>query len=217
MDFNLARQNMIEQQIRPWDVLDQQTLDLFHTIHREDFVPEQFRRLALADLNIPLAHGEVTMTPKVEARLLQSLAVSRKDKALEIGTGCAFLTSLLACAAREVHSVDIYPEFTGTAATKLSRYGLTNVVLHTGDAARGWAPDQPYDVIAVTGSVPVLTGEFQRHLNINGRLFVIVGQPPVMEALLITRLSENEWSRESLFETDLPPLIGAAAPPRFSF
>ena len=217
MDFNLARQNMIEQQIRPWDVLDQQTLDLFHTIHREDFVPEQYRQLALADINIPLAHGEVTMTPKVEARLLQSLAVTRRDKALEVGTGCAFLTALLACAAREVHSVDIYPEFSGTAATKLSRYGLSNVVLHTGDAVHGWAADQPYDVIAVTGSVPILTEEFQQHLAANGRLFVIAGQPPVMEALLITRLGEREWSRESLFETDLPPLIGAPAPPRFGF
>lgn len=217
MDFNLARQNMIEQQIRPWEVLDQQTLDLFQSIHREEFVPDGYRQLALADVNIPLAHGEITMTPKVEARLLQSLAVTGEDKALEIGTGCAFLTALLACVAREVHSVDLYPDFTAAAATKLARYGLSNAVFHTGDAVNGWTAQAPYDVIAVTGSVPVLTESFQNQLNLQGRLFVIVGIPPVMEALLITRLGEHEWSRETLFETDLPPLVGAPEPPRFRF
>ena len=217
MDFEQARHNMIEQQIRTWEVLDVSVLDLFQTLHREDFVPAAYRRLALADINVPLAHDQVTMTPKMEARLLQSVAIQRTDRVLEVGTGCGFMTALLGSAAGEVHSVDIFPEFTNTAGPKLSRYGIGNVRLHTGDAALGWPQVGPYDVMVITGSVPVLPDAYAEQLAPGGRLFVIAGQSPAMEALLITRTRGGGLSRESLFETDLPPLLGLPAPSAFRF
>lgn len=215
MNFEQARFNMIEQQIRTWEVLDQTVLDLISEIHREDFVPVEYRQLALADIQIPLAHKQVTMTPKVEARLLQVLNIQKTDKILEVGTGCAYLTALLARTGQHVISVDIYPEFTGEAKTKLARHGIHNVTLETGDAIKGWAQHAPYDVIVVTGSLPVLGTCFQEQLITGGRLFVIIGTSPVMEALLITRIGKNEWSTESLFETDIPALTGAALPQEF--
>jgi protein-L-isoaspartate(D-aspartate) O-methyltransferase len=217
MNFEQARLNMIEQQIRTWEVLDQKVLDLIARIHREDFVPEEYRQLALADTQLPLPHGQYTMTPKLEARLLQAVDLHKDDKVLEIGTGCAYLTALLAASAKHVTSVDIYPEFTEQAAEKLARYDLHNVTLETGDAVRGWSKHSPYDVIVVTGSVPVLESCFQEQLNGGGRLFVVAGASPAMEAMLITRISSQEWNREVLFETDLPPLVGARAPEKFRF
>lgn len=217
MDFEKARLNMIEQQIRPWEVLDQDVLDLLARVHREDFVPEVYRRVALADVSIPIGHGEITMTPKSEARLLQSLLLEPGDRVLEIGTGCGYLTALLAKSAHEVISADIYPDFTDRARNKLAQHGISNVRLETGDAIQGWPMMAPYDAIAVTGSVPMLTGDFQTQLAPGGRLFVIVGTSPVMEALLITRVGEQEWTSESLFETDLPALIGAPQKDTFTF
>ncbi len=217
MDFEQARHNMVEQQIRTWEVLDLAVLELFETIRREDFVPPAFRSLALADINIPLAHAQVTMTPKVEARLLQSLAIQRTDRVLEIGTGSGFLTALLGCCAAEVHSVDIFPEFTTAAPAKLGRYGIGNVHLYTGDGALGWPQAGPYDAMVITGSVPVLPDAYAGQLTQGGRLFVIVGQSPVMEAQLITRAPGGGFSREVLFETDLPPLLGLPAPSAFRF
>lgn len=217
MNFEQARFNMIEQQIRTWDVFDQKVLDLIARIHREDFIPEEYRQLALADVQLPLLHGQTTMPPKMEARLLQALDVRKEDKVLEIGTGCGYLTALLAASAGHVTSVDIYPEFTQQAKDKLARYQLQNVTLETGDAVHGWSKNSPYDVIVVTGSVPVLEPGFQEQLNVGGRLFVIVGVSPVMEAMLITRIGNLEWSRETLFETDLPPLVGAQGPATFTF
>src|SRR5262245_47939385 len=210
---------MIEQQIRPWEVLDQRTLDLFDAVHREDFVPAEFRHFALSDTGIPLPHGEVTMAPKVEARMIQSLAIAPGDRVLEIGTGCAFVTALLARVAAEVHSVDIHSEFIETARAKLGRSGPGNVTLHCGDAARGWPAAAPYDAIAVTGSVPTAAHAtvFERELRVGGRLFVITGEPPVMDAVLVTRVGEREWARESLFETVLPPLLHLAPVSRFRF
>jgi protein-L-isoaspartate(D-aspartate) O-methyltransferase len=215
LNFDQARFNMIEQQIRTWEVLDQNVLDLIGEIHREDFVPVEYRQLALADVQIPLAHQQVTMTPGVEARLLQALDIKKTDKILEVGTGCAYLTALLARSGQHVFSVDIYPEFTGEANTKLARHGIRNVTLETGNAGNGWPPHAPYDVIAVTGSLPVLDTCFQKQLTIGGRLFIITGESPVMEALLITRIGEHEWSTESLFETDIPPLAGIKPPQKF--
>lgn len=209
MDFEKARQNMIEQQVRTWEVLDPRVLELLSSVHREDFVPAAYRRVALADINIPIGHGEVTMTPGVEARLLQSLTLQPTDKVLEIGTGCGYLTALLAHSTREVVSIDIYPEFTDRARTILERHGIRNVELQTGDGVHGWSNKAPYDAIAVTGSIPLLTSVFQSQLTVGGRLFIIVGDSPVMEAMLITRLGEKEWTSESLFETDIPALIGA--------
>lgn len=215
MNFEQARYNMIEQQIRTWEVLDQNVLDLLMKIHREDFVPDAFRQLALADTRIPLEHGQVTMTPKVEARILQSVDIQNTDKVLEIGTGCAYLTAVIASMAKEVVSVDIYPEFTKSASSKLQKYDISNVTLETGDAITGWQSASPYDVIIVTGSIPVFDDCFQNQLADLGRLFIITGHSPVMDATIITRAGDNEWAKEVLFETDIPPLVGAKEPKIF--
>ena len=218
MNTDYARENMIKQQIRPWEVPDLGVLNLLDEIHREDFVPVEYRQLAYADSPLPLAHGQFTMTPKVEARLLQGVAVKPTDTILEIGTGCAYMTALLAKSGKSVCSVDIYPEFTAAAPEKLRRYQLNNVELQTGDAVNGWNRERTFDVIVVTGSVPKLNEQFQQQLSLGGRLFVIVGgTPAVMEAMLVTRVGDNAWSRESLFETDLPPLVGAESKEEFVF
>ena len=217
MDFAHARSNMIEQQIRTWEVLDQAVLELIAEVHREDFVPPEFRQLALADIAIPLAHGQVTMTLKLEARLLQSLNIQGHESILEIGTGCGYLSALLSRVGGAVHSVDIFPQFTQQAEKKLARHGYHNVQFYTGDALRCWSAEAPYDVIVVTGSLPEPGTDFQEQLTLNGRLFIITGQSPIMEALLITRIKDDVWASESLFETDLPALIGAQVPPTFKF
>ena len=217
MDLEQARFNMIEQQIRTWEVLDQRVLDLVQQIHREDFIPEPYKQLAFADVNIPLAHGEITMTPKMEARILQSIDIHPGDNILEIGTGCAYFTALLASVGGTVHSVDIYPDFTEQAQSLLVNHGLGNIQLYTGDALYGWPSAGPYNVIAVTGSVPSLFTEYREQLTVGGRLFVITGESPLMDAWLITRVGEDEWSQESLFETDIPPLVGAARTTHFEF
>jgi protein-L-isoaspartate(D-aspartate) O-methyltransferase len=216
-DFDQARFNMIEQQVRPWDVLDQRVLDTMNRVPREDFVPERYRSLAFADTNIPLGHDQVMMAPAVEGRMLQALAIRPEDSILEIGTGSGYMTACLASLGQQVTSIDIMSEFTSTAAATLTRHDIGNTSLQTSDAANGIDSDKRYDVIAVTGSLPVLQQQFHRNLNIGGRLFVITGKPPVMEALLITRIDENNWARESLFETSLPPLIHASEPQDFSF
>ena len=217
MNFENARYNMIEKQIRPWEVLDPETLELFSSIHREDFIPDDYKMLALSDTSIPLMHNQVTMTPKVEARLLQGLKVKKHEKILEIGTGCGYLTALLASRGAVVYSVDIFGEFAQMARPRLDKYGLDNVNLLTGDAINGWPDAAPYDVIVVTGSVPHLADCYQQQLNINGRLFVIVGRSPVMEATIITRVGNSEYSSESLFETELPALLGTPSGPVFKF
>ena len=216
INFEQARLNMIEQQIRTWEVLDQNVLDLIAQVHREDFVPEEFRLLAFADVQLPLKHSQVTMTPKSEARLLQSLDIHNTDSILEIGTGCAYLTALLAHSGQHVTSVDIFPEFTREAGNKLKQHNINNVTLETGDGIKGWNKNKPYDVIAVTGSIPVPDRSFQEQLAPGGRLFIIVGKSPVMDALLITRVGDNEWTSESIFETDIPALIGVTEPETFS-
>lgn len=218
-DVNLqqARHNMIVQQIRPWDVLDQRVLDLLEEMAREDFVPESYRKLAYADIAIPLGHAEVMMPPRVEARMLQALNIQPNETVLEIGTGSGFVTALLARLGRHVFSVEIHPDFTAAAAQKLSAHGIINVTLETGDAARGWPNSGQMDVIVITGSLPVLPEAFEHSLRPGGRLFAIVGDAPAMEATLVTRLSENEFRRETLFETELPPLRNALQPARFVF
>jgi protein-L-isoaspartate(D-aspartate) O-methyltransferase len=217
MNLEQARFNMIEQQIRTWEVLDPRVLDLLARVPRERFVPAQYRSLAFADMNIPLGHGEVMMAPKVEARLIQALELQPADTVLEIGTGSGYLTALLASLAQHVYSVDIYPEFTARAGEALEAFGIRNVTLETGDGVNGWEKHAPYDAIAVTGSLPLFEPCFQEQLKVGGRLFMIVGQTPVMEALLITRLGPHEWTRESLFETGIPPLINAPKPQTFVF
>lgn len=217
MALNEAHFNMIEQQIRTWDVLDQKVLDLLGDVDRGDFVPEGYRDLAYADIAVPLDHGQVMMHPKIEARMLQALDLHPTDVTLEVGTGSAYVTSLLAHATRHVYSVDIFPEFSRQADERLAIYDIENVTLETGDGANGWGQHGPYDVIAITGSLPMLPESFARSLNRGGRLFAIVGDAPVMEAVLIRRMGQEEWSREILFETELPALINAPQPTRFVF
>ena len=214
-NFEQARFNMIEQQIRPWDVLDQRTLDLIASVPREQFVPQDYRKLAFADINIPLAQGQVMMSPKVEARLLQALRLNPNDSVLEIGTGSGYLTALLAKVANHVDSVDIFPEFIQAAETKLTALNINNVTLQVGDAINGWNTNVNYDVIVLTGSIPILTSHFQDQLDEGGCLFAIVGEEPIMQAQLLTRVNQTETNLEILFETVLPPLLGAVSPSRF--
>lgn len=217
VDMNLeqARHNMIVQQIRPWDVADDQVLDLMMRTPREDFVPLQYRNLAFTDTALPIGHGQVMMPPRLEARMLQALAVQPDESVLEIGTGSGYVTALLAQLARHIYSVELVPELKQAAERRLAAHGLSNITLDEGDAAAGWPRHGSYDVIAVTGSLPELPPELQQGLNVGGRLFVVVGEEPAMQALLITRLGENEWARESLFETVLPPLRNARRASRF--
>jgi len=217
MDFERARFNMVEQQIRPWDVLDPQVLELLSRMRREDFVPEAYRMLAFADLEIPLGKGEKMLPPKLEARMLQEIALKPDETVLEVGTGSGYMTALLASLSRQVYSVEIVPEFSAAAAEKLRAHAQHNVTLEVGDAARGWERHAPYDVIVLTGSVPILPSAFQASLKPGGRLIAVVGEAPVMEAKLITCVTAGACRSESLFETCIPPLRNVLQPERFVF
>lgn len=216
LNFEHARYNMIEQQIRPWEVLDDRILEVVQNTPREDFLPRAYRNLAFADLQIPLGHDEVMMEPRLEARILQSLNPQPSEEALEIGTGSGYLTACLSQLAAHVTSVDIHEDFRDAAQAVLIRQGVTNADLATGDAALGWDDGRRYDVIAVTGSLPELHEGFHGSLTIGGRLFLIVGEDPVMEGLLITRVDEDQWAKDSLFDTSIRPLVNAPKRPRFS-
>lgn len=207
---------MVEQQVRTWEVLDQRVLDAMSEVPREAFVPQAYRNLAFADTSIPLGHGQAMMAPKVEGRLVQALAPTGTDRVLEIGTGSGYLTALLARLAREVVSVEIHDDFLAAASTRLGKLGYGNVRLEAGDGLHGWSAGAPWDVIAVTGSVPELHAAFREQLAPGGRLFIVVGLAPAMDARLVTRIGDAEWRTESLFETDLPPLVGARSTPRFT-
>ena len=217
LDFERARFNMVEQQIRPWEVLDQRVLDLLMRVRREDYVPAQYVALAFADMEIPIGHGETMLAPKIEARMLQELALAPEDRILEVGTGSGYMTALLASLGSHVYSVDIVPEFIQTAGVKLAAHGVTNVTLESGDAARGWDRHAPYDAVVVTGSLPVLPDAFPKSLRPGGRLIVVVGEPPVMEAQLITCVTAGAYSTTGLFETCIAPLRNAVQPERFVF
>jgi protein-L-isoaspartate(D-aspartate) O-methyltransferase len=217
IDFERARFNMIEQQIRTWEVLDQRVLDLLAQVRREDFVPETCRALAFVDMEIPIGHGEKMLQPKIEARMLQELALTPGDRVLEIGTGSGYMTALLAAVAAHVVSVDIQPDFTRDAGEKLLRHGMTNVTLETGDAARGWEQHAPYDAIVLTGSVPLLPQSFRTSLKRRGRLIAVIGEPPVMAAELITCVGDEAFNSVTLFETCIASLRNAPQPERFVF
>ncbi len=217
MNIEQARHNMIEQQIRPWDVLDQWVLEQIQRTPREDFVPSTYRNVAFTDMMLPIGHDQVMMEPKLEARLLQALAAQPHEKVLEVGTGSGYLTALLAGLAKEVVSVEIVPELHEQAQKRLSQHGISNITLEQGDAVNGWDAHQPYDVIAVTGSLPSLTQGLRQNLQVGGRLFAIIGEEPAMEAVLVTRINANEWREEILFETVVPPLMNTRKVQHFVF
>ncbi|MBM3341035.1 MAG: protein-L-isoaspartate O-methyltransferase [Betaproteobacteria bacterium] len=217
IDLERARFNMVEQQIRPWEVLDTKVLDLLYRVKREAFVPEAYRELAFADLEIPIGLGEKMLSPKLEARMLQELAITPSDRILEVGTGSGYMTALLASQGAHVYSVDIVDAFIKIASDRLTQHGLRNVTLEHGDAARGWEKHGPYDVIVLTGSVPVLAQSFQQSLNAGGRMVAVVGEAPVMEARLITCAAAGAYNTASLFETCIPALRNAPQRQRFSF
>jgi protein-L-isoaspartate(D-aspartate) O-methyltransferase len=216
MDIEQARFNMVEQQIRTWDVLDQGVLDLLFAVPREDFVPPEYRLLAFADLEIPLGDHEKMWAPKMEARVLQELQIEQGENALEIGTGSGYLTALLARLGAQVTSVEMNPRLASEAKAKLARAGIGSVDLAVGDGARGWG-HATYDVIVLTGSTPVLPDAFIDQLAPGGRLFAVVGEPPVMLARLVRSVAPGALARRILFETVVDPLTNAATPARFEF
>lgn len=219
MNFERARYNMIEQQVRPWYVLDPRVLHTQGKLPRERFVPSAYRRLAYSDMRIPLAHGQTMMAPIVEGRVLQGLELAGDEHVLEIGTGSGYLTACLADLSHAVESVDIFEDFTASAREHLRALGYDNVGLAAGDAAAGWGGGRQYDAIALTGAVPEVPDAYRRALVLGGRLLGIIGDrdQPVMEAVQITRVGAEEWSVESLFDTWIAPLINAGRPRRFEF
>jgi protein-L-isoaspartate(D-aspartate) O-methyltransferase len=222
MDFEQARFNMVEQQIRPWNVLDQSVLDLLSRVRREDFVSPELREMAFSDLELPIRiqgrnTGEVMLAPKLEARMLQELGVKPHDHVLEIGTGSGYMAALLASSAETVTSVEINADISAFAKSNLQKAGIGNVKLIVGDAAAGFSGGGSYDVIVLTGAVPVLADSFRKLLKIGGRLMAIVGEEPVQNVVLITRVSERDYTERKLFETLTKPLANAPQPERFHF
>jgi len=217
MNIEQARFNMVENQIRPWEVLDQQVLDLLYVVKREDFVPAAYRMLAFSDMEIPIGRGEHMWQPKMEARVLQELAVKPSDQVLEIGSGSGYFAALLAHRAQHVYSVEIHPELKASAEAGLRRAGVANVTVELGDGANGWTKHAPCDVIVLTGSTPVLPQQFLRQMKVGARLFAVVGSPPVMAARLITCTGDGVYNAIDLFETSIAPLANALAGERFSF
>jgi len=217
MNFDQARANMVEQQIRPWEVLDQAVLDLLYAVPREDFVPPAYRTLAFADMEIPIGEGEKMMAPKIEARIVQELALRKHERVLEVGTGSGYLTALLAHRAAHVHSVEIRPALAAFGRGNLARHGADNVTLEAGDAARGWPTRAPYDAIVLTGSTPVLPRTLLDQLAPGGRLLAVVGEAPVMVARLVTCTAPGAFRSVELFDTLLAPLVNAEQSPRFRF
>lgn len=217
MDFEQARFNMVEQQIRTWDVLDPAVLELLGTVPREQFVPDGRRELAFADLELPIGHDEVMLAPKLQARIVQEVTVAPTDRILEIGTGTGYLTALLAKLGATVTSVEIHEDLAAAARARLSTLGIDNVKVETGDGARGWDTAHAYDVIVLSGSLPMLPDTFQKQLKPGGRLFAIVGDRPVMSARLIVREGNSAYAAVTLFETVIDPLRNAQQPGRFVF
>jgi protein-L-isoaspartate(D-aspartate) O-methyltransferase len=216
MDVEFARKQMIEQQVRAWRVLDDRVLGVMTEVRRELFVPPEMRDLAFADTSIPLAHCQSMFAPKIEGRVLQALELDDGDEVLEVGTGSGYLAACLARLAGPVRSVEIFPDLSARARENLRASGVGRVTVETLDAMT-LTDTNRYDAIAVTGSLPAYYEGFQRMLKVGGRLFVVVGRAPVMDAQLVRRVSADQWVRESLFETVIMPLINAPEPPRFRF
>lgn len=221
MNLEQARQNMIAQQIRTWDVLDHDVLQTLVDVRREAFVPAAYQSLAFVDTEIPLPCGQNMFAPKLEARLLQEAAIRNNELVLEIGSGSGYMAALLAHHARHVVTVEIEPELHKLAETNLKGYGTGNVTVALGDGARGWAGNgthaAPYDVIMVSGALPLLPESLLAQIKVGGRLLAIVGEAPVMAACLVTRTAADAWDTVKLFETSAKPLRNAEAPPAFHF
>ncbi len=216
-NVELARFNMVEQQIRPWDVLDYQILDLLQSTPRETFVPDSYKDVAYADVEIPIGDGEMMLAPKHVARMMQAVNPHQLDTVLEVGTGTGYATALLAKACRHVYSVDINDELSAIAAKNLANQGIDNVTLETGCAANGWDKNGPYDVTIITGALPELPESFKQSMQRGGRLVAIVGTAPVMQACLWIRTGADEWQVETLFETEIKTLANTQSGKKFVF
>jgi len=217
MNLEQARATMVDSQIRTWEVLDQRVLDTVSRVQREAFAPSQYASLAFVDMEIPIGHGEVMLAPKLEARMLQELTLKDTDRVLEVGTGTGHMTALLAALSGHVYSVELYEDFAQSAAQKLAAQGAKNITIETGDAHDGWSGHAPYDAILLTGSVPVLPPGFRTQLRIGGRLLSVVGEPPIMTAILYTCIADGALNEVGLFETCIAPLRNLARPDRFVF
>ena len=217
MNLEQARFNMVEQQIRTWEVLDQDVLDLLFIVKREEFVPAAWRKLAFADVEIPLGHGATMFAPKIEAHALQALQLKRHEKVLEIGAGSGHMAALLAAHADHVWSLEVVPELVALAQDNLARHGVTNVTVEAGDGLAGLPAHAPYDAIMVSGAVPAVPQVLLDQLKVGGRLFAIVGEAPVMTAQLVTRAGEDGYRTVNLFETLAEPLANAPATSKFVF
>ncbi len=217
MNIEQARFNMIEQQIRPWDVLDPTVLSLLAEVKRENFVPPAYRNLAFADLEIPLGEGQAMLPPRVEARLLQELGIRKTDRVLEIGTGSGYMAALLAARAEHVTSLESRPALAAAARENLQQAGCANVTVEVADGLNGWPQRAPFDAILVSGALPEVPAALLKQLRVGGRLAVIVGEAPVMEAQLITCTAEGVFNTVNLFETVMPTLEGAAPAAAFAF
>lgn len=211
-----AREQMIGQQVRAWSVLDERVLNVMREVPRELFVPPDQRFLAFADAEVPLPHGQSMLRPSVAGRLLQSLELKSTDRVLEVGTGSGFLTACLAASSEYVRSVELFPELAEMARGNLRSLGVRNTEVTTADVSEVDTAER-YDVIAITASLPLYDPRFQLQLELGGRLFVVVGEAPVMEARLVRRVAADRWELESLFETVIDPLIHARHPDEFVF
>ena len=213
MDFEKARFNMVEQQVRPWDVLDSRVLEVISEIPRENFTPDEYKNLAYADTRIPLGsyenHPCTMANPVIEGRILQVLDIQEDDLILEIGTGSGYLTACLAKLGRHVDSVDINEDLTAMAEKNLQALGITNVNLATGDASKSWDQKRNYDVIVISAAMASIPDSYKNLLKPGGRLFVVTGEAPVMTAHLVTRTDEHQWQVEDIFETSIEPMIEA--------
>jgi len=217
MNIEQARFNMIEQQIRPWNVLDTDILDLLHVVKREQFVPAAYQNLAFADAEIPLPGGEAMLNPKLEARILQEIGLKKHETVLEIGTGSGYMAALMAHRAAKVTTVEANAEIKQLAEKNLAKAGIANVSVQLGNGAAGWDKGAPYDVIVISGALEVLPEAFLKQVKVGGRIAAIVGEPPAMEFNIVTRTGENSWNTVKVFETNVKYLAGAPAVSHFQF
>ena len=217
MNLEQARYNMVEQQIRTWDVLDQEVLDLLLTIRREDFVPPACVKLAFAETAIPLGHGAAMLTPALEAKFLQALALRKSDKVLEIGTGSGYMAALLGARSDHVYTVEIEPALAARARENLQRQDADNVTVIEGDGALGWPAHAPYDAIVLSGSVAEIPQALLAQLKVGGRLLAVVGEAPLMQARLVTCVAEGQFQSVNLFETSIPRLRNLQERGKFVF